>query len=174
MIQSKLYYKLEKHNKKRLNIKGRQRDMNRNIWRWLFVLVIIITIYTLSDIPNLHLIPAYLIPPWLYKIIGQYTFKFGTTGYFSYVVSLQPDYILHKIGHIIAFGTLGMGIYWANGSSAIWATALAAVIATLDEWHQSFVQGRSSRFGDVVLDTLAAMLFIWIVRYLEQRKRSIY
>ncbi|WP_378950828.1 VanZ family protein [Pelosinus sp. sgz500959] len=147
--------------------------MNKKLWRWLLVTGLIMIIYALSNIPNLHIIPESTIPLWFKKLIGRYTIKFGTTGYFSYTISLHPDYILHKIGHIIAFGTLGVAIYWAMSYSVIWAITLNAVLATLDEWHQSFVPGRSGRFGDVILDTLAAIVFIGIMKYLNQRKRSI-
>lgn len=148
--------------------------MNKKLLHWLLVIGLIMIIYALSNIPNFHIIPENTIPLWLKNLIGRYTIKFGTTGYFSYTISLHPDYILHKIGHIIAFGTLGVAIYWAVDHLAIRATILTAVVATLDEWHQSFVPGRSSRFGDVILDTLATIFFIWIMRYLNQRKRGIY
>ncbi|MBP2628363.1 MAG: VanZ family protein [Firmicutes bacterium] len=138
--------------------------MIKNSWRWLIVMSIILIIFCLSDIPDLHIIREDQLPLWLKQLSNKYTVRFGTTGYFSYVLSLHPDYVLHKVGHIIAFGTLGVSIYWAAGYSATWAVALTAMAAAWDEWHQSFVPGRSSRFGDVVLDTLAAMIFILIVK----------
>ena len=99
----------------------------------------------------------------------MYTFKIGTTGYFSYMLSLQPDFILHKLAHITAYGTLGVSIYWATAYSATWAVALTAIVAACDEWHQYFVPGRSSRFGDVVLDILAAVIFILIVKIIRRK-----
>lgn len=144
--------------------------MAKNSWRWLIVLTIISSIYFLSDIPNLHLIREEQIPLWLKKLSNIYTFKIGTEGYFSYAFSLQPDFILHKLAHIMAFGTLGVSIYWATEYSATWAVALTAIAAACDEWHQYFVPGRSSRFGDVVLDTLAAVVFIVIVKVVKGKK----
>jgi len=151
--------------------------MIKKIWRWVLAMSIILIIYFLSDIPHLQLIREEQIPLWLKQFANKYTIRFGTTGYFSYVLSLHPDFILHKIGHIMAFGTLGVSIYWATSYSVTWAVALTAVVAAGDEWHQYFVPGRSSRFGDVVLDTLAAMVFILIVKMIRKNmideKRSI-
>lgn len=141
----------------------------QKLWRWLVVLAVVATIYFLSDIPNLHLIREDQLPLWLKQLGKNYTIKFGTTGYFSYAISLHPDYILHKLGHIIAFGTLGISLYWAIGYSVAWAVSLTAIAATWDEWHQHFVTGRSSRFGDVVLDILAAIVFIMIVKYVRKK-----
>ena len=83
-----------------------------------------------------------------------------------------PDFILHKIGHIMVFGTLGVSLYWATRYSVTWAIALTAITAACDEWHQYFVPGRSSRFGDVVLDTLAAIVFILLVKFMRQKPKS--
>ena len=144
----------------------------KNIWRWLIVLTVMIIIYFLSDITNLHLISEAQIPLWLRRIASQYSFKIGSQGYFSYMFSLHPDFILHKIGHIVAFGTLGISIYWAARYSAVWAIILTAIAAAFDEWHQYFIPGRSSRFGDVVLDTLAATIFILLVKFMKKPPKS--
>lgn len=142
--------------------------------RWLLVVIVISIIYFLSDIPDLHLIRENQLPLWLKQLGSKYTIKFGTTGYFSYLLSLEPDFILHKIGHIIAFGTLGLSIYWATVYSATWAVTLTAIAAACDEWHQYSVPGRSSRFGDVILDTLAALIVVLVVKMIRNtliRKR---
>ena len=124
--------------------------------------------YFISDLPNLHLLRAEQIPLWLKKFGAKYTINFGTTGFFSYTLSLYPEYVLRKIGHIIAFGTLGVAFYWATAYSAAWAVALTAVAAAADEWHQSFVAGRNNRLGDIVLDTLAAIVFIVIATMIKK------
>jgi len=144
--------------------------MIKNSWRWLIVMSLIVIIYFLSDIPNLHLIREEQIPLWLKQLSNIYNFKIGTTGYFSYAFSLHPDFILHKLAHITAYGTLGISIYWATVYSTTWAVSLTAIAAACDEWHQYFVPGRSSRFGDVLLDTLAAIIFIMIVKTIKQKR----
>jgi hypothetical protein len=146
-------------------------SMNK-IYPWLFVFAVASSIYFLSDIPNLHLIREEYIPLWLKSLSNKYFVKFGAEGYFSYMISLHPDFILHKIGHIVAFGMLGISIYWATKYSMAWAIILTAIAAAFDEWHQYFVPGRSSRFGDVVLDTLAATIFILLVKFMKQPPKS--
>lgn len=134
--------------------------------RWLPAIAIVLLIYHFSTIPDLHLVSESHIPAWLKPYIEKYTFRIGNSGYFSYMLSLHPDFILHKIGHIVAFGTLGVSLYFAV-SSLPWAVVLTAVAAFADEFHQYFVPGRSSRLGDVILDTLAGLLFILLVRAIQ-------
>ena len=140
--------------------------------RWLPVLVILSIIYNLSSIPNLHLIDESIVPLWMLQYINQYTIKIGQGGFFSYVISLHPDFVLHKIGHIVVFGSLGVSLYFATKKSVMWAIVLAALAAVSDEMHQYFVPGRSSRLGDVILDTVAAMVFIFVIKKLSKRQRK--
>lgn len=144
----------------------------RVLWRWLFVLMVIGIIYCLSDIPDLHLVREEQLPLWLKQLAGKYTIRFGAEGYFSYVLSLHPDFLLHKLGHITVYGLLGVSLYWATGYSVAWAIGLNAIAAGADEWHQYFIPGRSSRFGDVVLDTLAAIVFILIMRGVKEKSNK--
>ena len=46
----------------------------KEIWRWLIVLTVIIIIYFLSDIPNLHLIREDQLPLWLQYWGQKYAF----------------------------------------------------------------------------------------------------
>ncbi len=50
---------------------------------------------------------------------------------------------------------------------------LTVAYAALDEWHQSFVPGRSSQFTDVLVDatgTLIALALVWGWLHLRQKK----
>ena len=43
---------------------------------------------------------------------------------------------------------------------------MTAFVASLDEWHQTFLPSRTGRWQDVVLDSFAALcmqVFLWIV-----------
>jgi VanZ family protein len=106
----------------------------------------------------------------MWQFIKTHTYRIGDKGFFSYVISPHPDFIAHKLGHIFAFGALGVSFAYAvGGRSMHLAVLLTSLFAASDEFHQYYVAGRSSRFGDIVLDTLSAMLFIFIVRKIEQR-----
>lgn len=57
------------------------------------------------------------------------------------------------------------------------APFIAALYAASDEFHQTFVPGRSAQFGDVVIDFAGAVLgtlFAWVVLWLAAKVRSKY
>ncbi|UCF66189.1 MAG: VanZ family protein [Acidobacteriota bacterium] len=70
-----------------------------------------------------------------------------------------------KLAHFTAFGLLAVAWWYAFGiqNLSLRARALLAVTAStlwgvLDEWHQSFVPGRTPSAADVVADGLGALL----------------
>ncbi|TWH45264.1 VanZ family protein [Sporomusa sp. KB1] len=133
------------------------KKVNSYYWYLAFGLMAVISV--LSDIPNLVFFEK-ILPPELYAWVIQYSIKWGSSGFFSYSISPHPDYILHKLGHIFLFGFLGMALYLAMNRSVAKAAMAITLLALADEIHQGFTIGRSSRFGDVVLDAAAAMVFI--------------
>ncbi len=132
--------------------------MMKNYIRWLPAVCIMALIFFLSSIPNLHFFDN--LPPGLLAFIRKFSWRFGETGFFSYAVSLHPDYIIHKLGHIVLFGLLGMSLYNA-GRSIYWSMLTVILFAVSDELHQGLIAGRSGRFGDIVLDTVSAALFVY-------------
>jgi VanZ family protein len=88
-------------------------------------------------------------------------------------------FYIRKGGHVVGYAILSILLFrawraslpamsdvkwtprWAN--IAILGTAL---VATLDEWHQSFIPSRTGRWQDVVLDSCAGiaaqiLIFLW-------------
>lgn len=141
----------------------------RNWQRWIPAILIMAGICWLSSIPDLSLYDARALTPEMMQFIKKYTLRIGDKGFFSYVISPHPDYVLHKLGHIFGFGALGVTLYYAVGRSLKLAGLCIALFAASDELHQFFVPGRSSRFFDIVLDTLAAIVFIFVVRKIEKQ-----
>jgi VanZ family protein len=103
-----------------------------------------------------------------------------------YLFHLDPiqfvrwHFYIRKGGHVFGYGLLSILLFrawretlpattaapwtlrWAN--IAVLGTAL---VASLDEWHQSFIPTRTGRRQDVVLDTVAGigaqlLVFVWI------------
>jgi VanZ family protein len=84
--------------------------------------------------------------------------------------------VLRKLGHFCGYGTLGLLFYraWLISLRRRWkgprsrlpfsAAALAVLctfaVACADELHQHFLEGRTSSFYDVLLDTAGAILLI--------------
>lgn len=144
-------------------------SMIQNRRYWLMACIIMIAIIAASNIPNLSLYDGHSLPPAWQLWIRKHTMRFGTNGFFSYAISLHPDFVLHKLGHIFAYGFLGVALYMATSCSAKWGISIAAIFAASDEMHQHFIAGRSSRFWDIMLDILAATCFIYL-RICKQRK----
>src|SRR5271165_5477487 len=95
---------------------------------------------------------------------------------------------MRKMGHFVGYGLLTFFLFRAwratlsAASSYNWAWRWArtsflmtVLVATLDEWHQSFLPSRTGRWQDVVLDSSAALsvqVLIWIVLWLRQRPKG--
>ncbi len=88
-------------------------------------------------------------------------------------------FYIRKSGHVVGYGTLSILLFRAwratlPAMSAVkwtprWATIAilgTALVASLDEWHQTFIPSRTGRWQDVVLDTCAGvaaqiLVFLW-------------
>jgi VanZ family protein len=77
---------------------------------------------------------------------------------------------IRKLGHFVGYFTLSFFLFrawratlrlpWAPRWALRWATIaffMSALVASLDEWHQSFIPSRTGVFSDVVLDSFAAL-----------------
>ena len=76
------------------------------------------------------------------------------------------NFVLRKLGHLTAYGLFGALMFrairggragWAAGW-AVGAVVAAAILASIDEFHQTFVPGRTGVFADVVIDTCGATI----------------
>ena len=80
----------------------------------------------------------------------------------SYVPSPGLTKVDDKIAHFAIYGLLGtlvcrVGRGWR---AAIWALLVVSAFGASDEWHQSFVPGRFTDFGDWLADTLGAAIAV--------------
>lgn len=72
------------------------------------------------------------------------------------------DLYIKKGGHALGFGLLGLAYYYALpqrlsvGYQWVLAFLMAILFALSDEFHQSFVEGRTSSLLDVVIDGFGA------------------
>jgi VanZ family protein len=73
-------------------------------------------------------------------------------------------FLLRKSDHFACYGSFSLLVFRAvratiasNLASLWWApVAASCVVASLDEWHQSFIPSRTGSVYDVLLDTVAA------------------
>ena len=96
---------------------------------------------------------------------------------------------IRKTGHFVGYGLVSLGFFegWratfsGKAKSSGWLFAIVAplalvstlALASWDEWHQSFLPGRTSAFSDVLIDfsgaivahllLLLVILIVWRVR----------
>lgn len=88
----------------------------------------------------------------------------------------SPDVTnIDKITHFAVYGLIGtllcrMGQGWR---AAIWAVVAASAFGATDEWHQSFVPGRSPELADWVADTLGALTAVLLYRLWPLYRRTL-
>jgi VanZ family protein len=91
-------------------------------------------------------------------------------------------FFIRKSGHVVGYGMLSFLLFraWRATLPTMsdvkwtqrWATIAVlgtALVASLDEWHQSFIPSRTGAVRDVVLDTCAGIgaqliIFLWWMR----------
>ena len=69
--------------------------------------------------------------------------------------------IWDKAAHVIEYAVLAVLLCWALRGRALWwliAVSLTALYGAVDEFHQSFVPGRSSDVLDALADLVGAVL----------------
>ena len=102
---------------------------------------------------------ARLLYPLLHFLLGLDLIHFLTWHFF-----------LRKTGHVIVYAVLSLLFYRAwkatitvSGDprwSIVWARiafTMTALVASLDEWHQTFLPARTGTVRDVLLDSTAAL-----------------
>ena len=87
------------------------------------------------------------------------------------------DFAAHKLVHIVEYGVLYL-LYYRSVAGNFWDQKIEKVLQSLlfivlygafDEYHQSFVPGRSSRVRDVFVDLLGGVLAYLLWWYLKQK-----
>ena len=86
---------------------------------------------------------------------------------------------ISTMGHVGVFAILSVLIWWALGLSglspgrrAVLSVALSLLYGLTDEWHQSFVPGRTPDIMDIVADTFGATIAMIVVTWLARRTTS--
>ena len=141
-------------------------------WLWVILWLGVITIESTSALSSEN--TSRLLYPVLHFLFGIDPLSFVTWHFF-----------LRKTGHVFGYGMLSWLLFRALRLTAlnsrdpnwsmVWAlVALAgtAFVASMDEWHQSFLPSRTGTVRDVLLDTTAALVIQILVFLLFQvRKR---
>jgi len=81
------------------------------------------------------------------------------------------NHYLRKTGHFVGYGMLSVLLLrgWRAtldrdnsqlGRTAIFSWLGTVFVATMDEWHQSYIPSRTGTWRDVVLDSVAGLVFL--------------
>ena len=134
---------------------------------------------------------------WLGLIVGESTNLASAehTGQIlypllHYLFGLQParfpvwHFLFRKTGHIVGYATLSWLLFraWRDTFpfpgrrwSIQWARIsffMTALVACLDEWHQSYLPSRTGNLRDVLLDSTAALIAQGLI-FLILRRRNL-
>ena len=109
----------------------------------------------------------------LYPLL-HYLFGLGYSAFLHWHVYMR------KAGHVFGYGLLSILLFraWRETLAApdhlrwtlrwsAFAVLGTAIVASLDEWHQTFLPSRTGAFHDVVLDTCAGLvaqilILLWV------------
>ena len=149
-----------------LRLNSRQREVLK-AWIAAILWLIVIAIESTAWLSSHN--TSRILYPLLHFLFGVDPVRFETWHFY-----------IRKTGHVIGYGILSTLLFraWRTTLPALdnvkwklrWARIAVlgtAFVATLDEWHQSYIPSRTGRWQDVVLDTCAGiaaqiLIFLWI------------
>jgi VanZ family protein len=88
------------------------------------------------------------------------------------------DFLIKKGGHATGYALLALAYFFAlpprlsPGYRAVTALTMALLFALSDEYHQSFVEGRTSSLRDVAIDGGGALIALAIAGVHSSNSRS--
>jgi hypothetical protein len=103
----------------------------------------------------------------------QWIFVFGWAYLIFYLTSIPNfkvsdnsvmSFLISSAGHFFFFGIQGALLYGALPSQSGVALTLTSLYGVIDELHQRNIPGRSADPLDWILDTLGALVFIFLMR----------
>jgi VanZ family protein len=109
------------------------------------------------------------------------THLFGTLDFHKFDIF---HHYLRKTGHVVGYGMLGLLLLrgWRAtldqnrtqlGRTAILSWLGTAFVASMDEWHQSYIPSRTGTWKDAVLDSVAGLVFLLVAYFWLRRSRQI-
>lgn len=83
----------------------------------------------------------------------------------------QLHYFIRKGAHVFAYFLLAVLLYAASRKWYV-AMTLSILYAATDEFHQTFIPGRSGQISDVVIDTIGVVLGVFIFKAFVKKSRK--
>lgn len=106
---------------------------------------------------------------WMVVIFGlSHQTGSDLNSYLPWVQRLMPWLNSFDIGHFVSYFILSCLIWWAMASHRLIVSFIVVFICILygitDEYHQSFIAGRTPDLLDIRNDTIGALLAMVVVR----------
>jgi VanZ family protein len=112
----------------------------------------------------------------LYALLAR---LFGGMNLYNFLIF---HFYVRKSGHVLGYGMLALLLLrgWRSTLSParVWLSRTAllawigtALVASMDEWHQSLIPSRTGTVRDVILDCIAGFVFL-LVAYFWLRRSS--
>ncbi|WML58895.1 VanZ family protein [Neobacillus sp. PS2-9] len=82
------------------------------------------------------------------------------------------NFLIRKATHLTAFGILALLLFKSLETTRfpyILAWILTTLYAMSDEYHQSFMPGRTAAFKDVLIDSFGALVVLSLVNYFKKK-----
>ena len=106
---------------------------------------------------------------------------FGEINLYDFLIF---HHYLRKTGHVIGYGMLcllllrGWRATFGQTRAMLRRTALLSwlgtvFVATMDEWHQSYIPSRTGTWRDVVLDSVAGLVFLLAAYFWLRRSKKV-
>ena len=106
---------------------------------------------------------------------------FGEINFHDFLIF---HHYMRKTGHVLGYGMLSLLLLrgWLatfhQAQAWVWRAALlawvgTAVVASMDEWHQSFIPSRTGSPRDVLLDSVAGLAFLLIAHIWQRRTKVV-
>jgi hypothetical protein len=114
--------------------------------------------------------------------IVLYTLLSRLFAHINFHAFLLFNHYVRKTGHFVGYGMLSVLMLrgWRAtldrdnsqlGRTAIFSWLGTVFVATMDEWHQSYIPSRTGTWKDVVLDSVAGLAFLAVAYWWVRRSR---
>lgn len=161
---------------------------------WIVVFIVIGSIFYLSSVPGLRVLPVLKQLNAVLRHFDVYFIRLAefianrlpvntnelsplqtaSNDFYAYAKAnpVILEYLLRKLAHIFVFFILTIVIFYLVNqytkrsiTAAIIAFTIATVFAALDEFHQSFVDGRVSSLIDVAIDLIGILAATFLILF---------
>lgn len=96
------------------------------------------------------------------------------------VKALGMEEVVRKCAHMTEYAILTLSVwfamvFWTNSKKMLYfSTVLFCVFyASTDEYHQTFVRGRSGKIQDVFVDSVGILLMTALLYFIDRRKSRV-